>query len=127
MDKRNERRFEIIENLKGGFSVDNIRLEFDIAGPVEAKVVDISASGIGFKIENVEPRQLSFEADKTLFVKIIVIDEVLLIEAKVAWFSEKKTGNSHIINGGLKIEILSNEDRMKLAKIIENIRKNQIF
>ncbi len=127
MEIRNDRRFQIIENLKGGISINDVKVEMELAGPVGGRIVDISSSGLGFRVENADPALFKLEADKTLFVKIIIMDEVLLVEAKLAWFSGKKAGDTLIINGGLRFEILSNEDRMKLSKIIENIRKNQIF
>ena len=122
MDKRNEKRYSISEYLDNIVSKEDCTLEFDCNGVIIAKSVDISMSGIGFEISDIESAQIeAIQNNDGFYIKIYIAKEVLFADAKKIWSAVVKTDGETVLKGGLTFSVISPEDRIKLSKFIEEI------
>lgn len=124
MDKRREIRYSIIEYLDNTISKEDCILEIEVNGKIIAKSIDISMSGIGFEIIDVEQEQIeTIQNNDNFFIKIYFAKEVVIIDAKKVWSAVMKENDKDVLKGGLSFSVISTEDRLKLLKYIEDIRE----
>jgi len=123
MQKREFERYkkaEFTESSLVFFSPEeNSSLFFDIT--------DISLNGIGFKARDNSEDYLEFIETlpgDVFFINVTFEKMRIVCGVKNCWLTENA---DHLYTGGLKIEIISNEDNLFLSNNIEKFRKDNLL
>lgn len=126
MEKRKKKRHSVGDFVKESNLLDKIYLEIDMKFVIRARVLDLSLNGIGFEIDEMEQAEKeNFEKMSTIFVKIFFDSEVIFAEVEKVWSIITVVDEREVLRGGFQFTVIASEDRIKLSKIIEEIRETR--
>jgi c-di-GMP-binding flagellar brake protein YcgR len=124
LERRKKTRHSIIDAVKRSSLLEEMYLEISLSTVVRGRVVDISLGGLGFEIDDPDVVLMDELEDLTaLFVKIFFDAESIFAETYKIWSIHQEVSGRRIVKGGLQFSVISSEDRIKLTRIIEEIRK----
>ncbi len=124
MEKRKKTRYSIRDYVKKSHLLDKIYLEIDIDHIVRAHIVDLSLNGVGFEIDNLDENHIEkFRKLNAMFVKIFFDSETIFVEVEKIWDIITEIDGGRMLKGGFQFSVVASEDRIKLSKLIEEIRK----
>ncbi|MCU0848953.1 MAG: PilZ domain-containing protein [Spirochaetes bacterium] len=120
MEKRGAARVSIPESR---LMLKDEGVFFDI-DEIRGRPVDISLKGIGVEIPDLTPQQAErLRGPGELFINLHLGDDAISAGVKKAWFVVREDGGRILFKGGLSIDVISPQDRLKLHGFIEGIRK----
>jgi hypothetical protein len=123
VEKRKKTRHSIRDFVKKSHLLDKIYLEIDIEHVIRARIVDLSLNGVGFEIDNLEESQIEkFRKLSAMFVKIFFDSDSIFVEVEKIWDIITEVDGNMVLKGGFKFSVIASEDRIKLSKLIEEIR-----
>ena len=123
-EKRKKTRHSIRDFVKKSHLLDKIYLEIDIEHIIRARVVDLSLKGVGFEIDNLDEKHVEkFRKLSAMFVKIFFDSETIFVEVEKIWDIITEIDGGTVLKGGFQFSVIASEDRIKLSKLIEEIRK----
>jgi hypothetical protein len=126
VEKRKKKRHSVGDFVKESNLLDKIYLEIDMKFVIRARVLDLSLNGIGFEIDEMEQAEKeNFEKMSTIFVKIFFDSEVIFAEVEKVWSIITVVDEREVLRGGFQFTVIASEDRIKLSKIIEEIRETR--
>ncbi len=114
---------DIRKNIRyGAGALEHFDVHVETASdPVMVGILcDISAGGMCLQFE-VSDWKL-FEGMDDFFIRLVVGDRSVLAGVKKTWESLKETADSVVCSIGVKFNIVSPDDRLKLDRIIELLR-----
>jgi hypothetical protein len=124
VEKRKKTRHTIRDFVKKSHLLDKIYLEIDIEHLIRARIVDLSLNGVGFEIDNLEENQIEkFRKLNAMFVKIFFDSDAIFVEVEKIWDIITEMDGRTVLKGGFQFTVIASEDRIKLSKLIEEIRK----
>jgi hypothetical protein len=124
VEKRKKTRHSIRDFVKKSHLLDKIYLEIDIEHLIRARIVDLSLNGVGFEIDNLEENQIEkFRKLNAMFVKIFFDSDAIFVEVEKIWDIITEMDGRTVLKGGFQFTVIASEDRIKLSKLIEEIRK----
>ncbi len=124
VEKRKKTRYSIRDYVKKSHLLDKIYLEIDIDHIIRAHIVDLSLNGVGFEIDNLDENHIEkFRKLNAMFVKIFFDSETIFVEVEKIWDIITEIDGGRMLKGGFQFSVVASEDRIKLSKLIEEIRK----
>lgn len=124
MERRKKIRHSIKDAVKRSSLLEEMYLVISMNAEVRGRVIDISLSGLGFEIDNPDALLVEeFEDRIALFIKIFFDSDSIFAETEKIWSICQEVEGRSIMRGGLHFSVISSEDRIKLHKLIEEIRK----
>ena len=85
-------------------------------------ISDLSTGGFSFVIDMKSIRDSEFNLEKFFFVRINFKKFSVNAEVEKRWSFLKNADNDKAFIAGVAFKVISNEDRLRLNEIIENIR-----
>lgn len=126
VEKRKKKRHSIRDFVKESRLLDRIYLEIDMKTVIRARVVDLSLNGIGFEIDIMEQMDKeNFEKMSTMFIKLFFDSEVIFAEVEKIWDIITVVDEREVLRGGFQFSVIASEDRIKLSKLVEEIRETR--
>lgn len=126
VEKRKKKRHSIRDFVKESRLLDRIYLEIDMKTVIRARVVDLSLNGIGFEIDIMEQMDKeNFEKMSTMFIKLFFGSEVIFAEVEKIWDIITVVDEREVLRGGFQFSVIASEDRIKLSKLVEEIRETR--
>lgn len=123
LERREKTRHSIVDAVKRSSLLEEMYLEISLSTVVRGRVVDISLGGLGFEIDDPDTALIEELEDLTsLFVKIFFDSESVFAETDKIWSIHHEVSGRSIVKGGVQFSVISSEDRIKLTRIIEEIR-----
>ncbi len=123
MNRRSVPRFSPMSSLKGKMSKESLRLQVDVSGFLEGTILNISHSGIGFEIEDVNPLQVEeFLLKERVYVKLDTGGDEIFMECRIVWTNVTEREGLMVVRGGMDFDLISGQDRMKIIAIVEKLR-----
>jgi hypothetical protein len=124
MELRNVTRFNLPDPDGAEFLIEDVRFEIDKIEHIRGKAMDINLHGMGMIIEDITREKAGhIEGLSTFYMKIFLGNEVMMIGVKKMWHKLIVENGKHVYKGGVKFEIISSDDRLKLSRFLENIRR----
>jgi len=118
-----ERRAGLRWNLEESKGVPEAVCLFDVVPPIEGVVKNISLGGFCVVIRGISRLQIeALSRGRQCFVTIRLGEESIIALARVVWMDERTKGDAPEYKGGLAIEVMSSEERLKLASLIARMR-----
>lgn len=112
-----------MSSLKGKMSKESLRLQVDVSGFLEGTILNISHSGIGFEIEDVNPLQVEeFLLKERVYVKLDTGGDEIFMECRIVWTNVTEREGLMVVRGGMDFDLISGQDRMKIIAIVEKLR-----
>ncbi len=125
MELRKHERVPVSEKLFRRPDDERLFFEFD-SGSIPARIVDINQDGIGFEVYS--PHLLVIDdiarAGES-FISLNLGETRIIAGITVAWHRQERGENGGVCRGGLRINMISPEDRLKLYERIESIRRSR--
>lgn len=126
MEKRKKKRHSIRDFIQESHLLDKIYLEIDAKTVIRARVMDLSLNGIGFEIDALEQMDKeNFEKMSSVFVKLFFDSEVIFAEVEKIWDIITVVDDREVLRGGFQFSVIASEDRIKLSKLVEEIRETR--
>jgi hypothetical protein len=126
MEKRNSYRYALDEG-HSSVSQGDIVVELDVFGLVRARAVDISLFGLGLVINDISEKQIeNFKTLDEMYLKLHYGSDMILLGVKSAWNRLLSESGKLVFKSGVKITLISPEDKLKLSRIIEKIRNVRV-
>jgi hypothetical protein len=126
MDKRKDNRFYLSE-ADPSLDERDVYVELDVNGIIRGSAVDISVFGLGLVIHEINERQIeNFRTMNEVFIKLFMGPEVILLGVKSVWNRLLSESGNMVFKSGVKINIISPEDKLKLSGLIEKMRNARI-
>ena len=89
---------------------------------IPANMDDISVSGCGFTIDDIDEAYINtLEGQDDFFVEIQLDDNRVVSYVRKIWTLRKKTGKGIILRGGASFDILSAEDRNIIQAFVDKL------
>lgn len=104
---------------------EELSLEIELDPPVLGKPSDISLSGLGFEFSGLTFLQM--EAIKSIgsfFLKLNFGSAHFLVSVSKVWEIADQLDGKFRVRGGVRFDLMSGEDRVKLSGFIEKIRNS---
>lgn len=96
---------------------------FDVVPPAEGVVKNISLGGFCVAIRGISRLQsAALNRGRQCFVTLRIGNESIVASARVVWVDERTVGGVAEYVGGLSFEVMSPEERLKLASLIARMR-----
>ena len=127
MQDRSKRQFTRyqIEKEKPAFLEKRLTAELFIHisnRTIPANMDDISVSGCGFTIDDIDEAYINtLEGQDDFFVEIQLDDNRVVSYVRKIWTLRKKTGKGIILRGGASFDILSAEDRNIIQAFVDKL------
>lgn len=126
MEKRKKKRHSIRDFIQESHLLDKIYLEIDAKTVIRARVMDLSLNGIGFEIDTLEQvDKENIEKMSSVFVKLFFDSEVIFAEVEKIWDIITVVDDREVLRGGFQFSVIASEDRIKLSKLVEEIRETR--
>lgn len=123
MDLRRAERYSITEDIDGKSRVGEVYCEFDFNKTLRARLVDLSLSGMGIIIDNLNGTTLQeIRGQENFMMTIHVGEDAIVAGVRSAWHRVMYESGNMILKGGVSIEVISTQDRLRLSEIILKIR-----
>jgi len=123
MPKREDKRYSIsdfISGVKGSNRVDCI---FNLSEKIEGRAVDISLSGLGYEIRDINDDRLKELTKSTdMYIDLVFDSESILVGVKNVWNTVTKEQSVNVCRGGLRFEIIADDVRLRLNEHIRAMR-----
>jgi c-di-GMP-binding flagellar brake protein YcgR len=126
MEMRQNFRYnlEVKEGEKS--DIGPMQCSFDFDRSLRADIVDISLSGMGLEMRSITPAQAEAVKNLESFMLTMTLGkDSMLTGVKKAWNMVSLDNESMIYRCGVSIDVISPEDRLKLAGIIRTIRNSR--
>ena len=95
---------------------------------IRAEIFDISLGGLAVDISNVTDSQKSkIEALDDFFIRLHYKNNMFLIGVEPAWRIFRKQDADIAYKGGFKFDLISEQDRLKLSDLIEELRSTEFL
>ncbi|PKL37944.1 MAG: hypothetical protein CVV44_12305 [Spirochaetae bacterium HGW-Spirochaetae-1] len=121
MELRTLARTEI--PARAGKEGDTFYVELDIPETVRAAVIDISLKGIGIEIRDLDRTKADYLRNVSeLFLKIHAGNTFFIAGVRNVWNNVTAQGKGFTYKGGMIISIISPQDNIQLASIINMMR-----
>jgi hypothetical protein len=128
MDSRKNKRFILSGKIEDAASIIFIEFDLDKTESIKAGIFDISLGGLAAEISSLTEEQISkIEALDDFFIRLHCKQIKFLIGVEPVWRIFKKQGRSTLFKGGFKFDLISEEDRLKLADLIEDLRSSEFL
>ncbi|HOO72592.1 MAG TPA: hypothetical protein PK926_12590 [Spirochaetota bacterium] len=126
MEKRKNNRFNVNEVVPPGSEPD-IYVELDLNGMIRGRAIDISLFGLGLIIDEINEKQIeAFRTMEEVFMKLYYGGEIILLGVKNVWNRLLSESGKMVFKSGVKINIISPEDKLKLSSLIEKMRNARV-
>ncbi|OHD67006.1 MAG: hypothetical protein A2176_16160 [Spirochaetes bacterium RBG_13_51_14] len=100
--------------------------QLDFIPELRGTLVNVSLKGFGIEIDGITGSQVqNIQSMDAFMITIFFNDDSLVVGVKNIWNRILFEKGAMIYKGGLAIEIISSEDRLKLSGIIGTIRHNR--
>jgi hypothetical protein len=118
MELRREQRVQIARQWYNNPEKERFYFIFDTIS-IPCRIVDINPGGIGFETYKPDPVLVrALEGGGNLIIKLYFGEETLMFGVTAAWHT--MVGESPgILKGGLRIDVITPEDRLKVYEFIE--------
>ena len=128
MDLRKNKRFMMVGDIEKTISLFFVEFDLDAAESIRAEIFDISLGGVAVDISNVTGSQKSkIEALDDFFIRLHYKNSMFLIGVEPAWKIFKKQNADINYKGGFKFDLISEQDRLKLSDLIEELRSSEFL
>ncbi|HRZ28470.1 MAG TPA: hypothetical protein P5346_09840 [Spirochaetota bacterium] len=126
MEKRRDNRF-YLRDSDPSLNERDIYVELDINGVIRASAIDISLFGLGLVIHEINERQIeNFKSMDEVFIKLYMGSEVMFLGVKSVWNRLLSEAGKMVFKSGVRINIISPEDKLKLSTLIEKMRNARV-
>jgi hypothetical protein len=104
----------------------DVRCQFDFDPKLKGILVDLGIGGFGIEIHDLTGSQAEhIQKSDTYIMTIYFENEFIMASVKNVWNRIIFDTGKMFLKGGVAINIISPEDRLKLSSIIEKIRSSQ--
>ena len=122
MDKRQAARFSLT-NDRESLKKNDVYFEFELNGVIRGIAVDVSLLGLGLIIYNITEKQIEkLKKMDEIFIKLFFEDDIMLVGVKNVWNRLISEAGKIVFKSGVRINIISTEDKLKLANFVERLR-----
>ncbi|MBN2158422.1 MAG: hypothetical protein JW807_03430 [Spirochaetes bacterium] len=123
MELRRDIRYRLDNTAVLRQAVGDVRCRFEFDEGLEVKLEDLSLRGFGYRIDSVGGSQVdTIKTMEYFLVTMFFGDDSMAADVRNVWSSVFFDNGKMSIKGGVALEVLSPEDRLKLSGIIEKIR-----
>ena len=123
MEQRRAERYVIAESIAGKNRIGDAYCEFDFNETLRGRLVDMSLSGMGIVVDNLNGSALQeIKQQESFMITIRVGADAFAAGVKSVWKQVLYESGNMILRCGVSIEIISDKDRLKLSEIIMKIR-----
>jgi hypothetical protein len=103
-----------------------IHCRFDFDPNLNGRVVDLGLGGFGIEIHDLTGTQAEkVQKQDTYILTIYFGKEIIMTDVKNVWNRVIFDQGKMFLKGGVAVNIISPEDRLKLSGVIAKIRSNQ--
>ena len=122
MDKRQAARFSLTSD-RDSLRKNDVYFEFELNGVIRGIAVDVSLLGIGLIIYDITEKQIeNLKKMDEIFIKLFFEDDIMLVGVKNVWNRLISEAGKIVFKSGVRINIISTEDKLKLANLVERLR-----
>lgn len=97
-------------------------VEIDAGIRARGRITDLSAGGLAFEVSGTAMEVRAVEKVDNYFIELVIDNLKIVSGVQKAWSVIKTEGSSGILLSGVRFEIMSGEDRLKLYNVLEKIR-----
>ena len=98
-------------------------IDIDAGIKIRGRITDLSAAGLSFEISGSQAEIQAVSSTRDYFIEIVIGSVRIISGVQRVWGIVKSAETGDIYISGVKFEILSGEDRLRLYSIIEKIRE----
>lgn len=98
-------------------------IDIDAGIKIRGRITDLSAAGLSFEISGSQAEIQAVNSTRDYFIEIVIGSMHIISGVQRVWGIVKSMESGDVYISGVKFEILSGEDRLRLYSIIEKIRE----
>jgi len=126
MDLRKTARYNLFNIEQRRTDISDVRCTFDFDPKLNGVLVNLGIGGFGFEIHGLTGSQVEqIQKLDTYIMTIYYGTEFIMASVTNVWNSVIFDNGKMLLKGGVAINIISPEERLKLSAIIEKIRSSQ--
>ncbi len=117
VNDRKERRYSTyLMNPERAF------VDIDAGIKIRGRIYDLSAGGLSFEVQGSDLEFQAVERAKDYFIEIVIDSLRIVSGVRRAWSVIRNGDSGPVYISGVRFEIMSSDDRLKLYRVIESIR-----
>jgi hypothetical protein len=125
MDLRKTERYNLFHVEQKHPDIADVRCAFDFDPKLKGIIVDLSLGGFGYEVHDLTGTQAEqIQKMDTCIMTIYFGTEVIMVSVTNVWNRTIFDQGKMYIKGGVSVNIISPEERLKLSALIEKIRSS---
>lgn len=98
-------------------------IEIDAGKKIRGRITDLSAGGLAFELRGTSSEIQAVDRMREYFIEIVIDSMHIISGVQRVWGLVKTVDSDEVFFSGVKFEILSGEDRLRLYSVIDKIRE----